>query len=187
MNRRKLLQLAAVGGAGVLPLSARRALAQSDAIRIGFPVPLTGPFGTEARDMVRGAEIAVRDFNEAGGLNQRKAELVVRDDKLNVGEAAAKTLELIEKERVNFVAGALGGATQLAVNSVTRKAGVIYNSVSTSDTINEAAHAGPFTFHEGPSVTMYTSAIARYVFPKYGRRLRFSTPTTPSARKTCEA
>ncbi len=45
MNRRKLLRFFATGGAaGILPLGAQRALAQSSAIRIGFPVPLTGPF-----------------------------------------------------------------------------------------------------------------------------------------------
>ncbi len=50
---------------------------------------------------------------------------------------------------------------------------MIYNSISTSDTINEAPHSGPFTFHEGPSVTMYTSALARYVFPKFGKKVAF--------------
>ena len=42
-------------------------------IRIGFPTPLTGPFGTEAKDQVKRAELAVTEFNDAGGLNGRKA------------------------------------------------------------------------------------------------------------------
>ncbi|MGE0340678.1 MAG: ABC transporter substrate-binding protein, partial [Xanthobacteraceae bacterium] len=106
-------------GAGValgvvgMPWIAR---AQTETIRIGFPSPLTGPFGAEARDQVRSAELAVKQFNAAGGLNGRKAELLVRDDKLNAGEAATRTLELIEKDRVHAVVGALSSAVQLAVN-----------------------------------------------------------------------
>ena len=68
--------------------------AADETIRIGFPTPLTGPFGTEAQDQVRCAEIAIKEFNESGGLNGRMAELLVRDDKLNPGEAATRTLEL---------------------------------------------------------------------------------------------
>ena len=47
-------------------------------IKVGFPTPLTGPFGTEAQDQVRCAEIAIKEFNESGGLNGRMAELLVR-------------------------------------------------------------------------------------------------------------
>jgi branched-chain amino acid transport system substrate-binding protein len=93
-----------VGGIGLgtaatllgMPLVAR---AQVEPIRIGFPTPLTGPFGAEARDQVKSAELAVKQFNDVGGLGGRKAELLVRDDKLNAGEAATRTLELIEKDR----------------------------------------------------------------------------------------
>ena len=112
--------------------------AQEANIKIGFPVPLTGPYGTEAQDQVRCAQLAVAEFNDAGGLGGRKAELVVRDDKLNPGEGATRALELIEQEKVNFLAGSLSAAVQLAVNNVAKERGIIYNSISQSDAINEA-------------------------------------------------
>ena len=46
--------------------------AQDDTIKIGFPVPLTGPYGAEAQDQVRCAQLAVAEFNEAGGLGGRR-------------------------------------------------------------------------------------------------------------------
>ena len=52
---------------------------------------------------MRAAELAVKEFNAAGGYKGRMAELLVRDDKLNAGEAATRTLELIEKDKVDFV------------------------------------------------------------------------------------
>ena len=71
------------------------ARAQAGTIKIGFPVPLTGAFSAEAQDQVRAAELAVKEWNAAGGHKGQMAELLVRDDKLNPGEAATRTLELI--------------------------------------------------------------------------------------------
>lgn len=140
--------------------------AQADAIRIGFPTPLTGPFGAEARDQVKSAELAVKQFNDAGGLGGRKAELLVRDDKLNAGEAATRTLELIEKDKVHAVVGALSSAVQLAVNEVTRARNMLYISISQSDTINEVKDFSRFTFHEALNPHMTTAAVAKHTFKK---------------------
>jgi branched-chain amino acid transport system substrate-binding protein len=148
------------------------ALAQN--IKIGLPVPLTGPYGAEAKDQVRNAELAIKEFNDAGGLNGRKADLLVRDDKLNPGEAATRTLELIEKDQVNFVVGGLSAATQLSINNVTRQRKLIYISISQSDAINEAADASPYTFHEALNPHMTTQAVGRYVFKK-GMKVAFLT------------
>jgi ABC-type branched-subunit amino acid transport system substrate-binding protein len=41
--------------------------AQDANIKIGLPVPLTGPYGTEAQDQVRAGQLAVAQFNDAGG------------------------------------------------------------------------------------------------------------------------
>ena len=145
-------------------------------IKVGFPVPLTGPFGTEAQDQVRCAEIAIKEFNDGGGLDGRMAELLVRDDKLNPGEAATRTLELIEKDKINFVVGSLSAAVQLSVNNVCKERGVIYNSISQSDAINEVKDFSKYTFHEALNPHMTTTAVARYVIPKFGKRVAFLVP-----------
>jgi branched-chain amino acid transport system substrate-binding protein len=159
----------------VSPFSINILRAQEPTIKIGFPVPLTGPYGTEAQDQVRAAEVAIAEFNEAGGLNGRKAELLVRDDKLNPGEAATRALELIEKDKVNFIVGSLSAAVQLAVNNVTKERGVIFNSISQSDAINEIADFSKFTFHEALNPHMTAGAVGRYAFPKFGKKVAFLT------------
>jgi len=138
----------------------------ADTVRIGFPTPLTGPFAAEARDQVRSAELAVKLINDKGGVAGRKVELLVRDDKLNAGEAATRTLELIEKDKVHAVVGALSSAVQLAVNEVTRARGVIYVSISQSDTINESKDFSRFTFHEALNPHMTTAAVAKHTFKR---------------------
>src|SRR4030088_2950234 len=95
ISRRRLLTTASAGAVlAASPFRINLLQAQEANIKIGFPVPLTGPYGTEAQDQVRAAQLAIAQFNDAGGLNGRKAELVVRDDKLNPGEATARTVEV---------------------------------------------------------------------------------------------
>ena len=99
----------------------------------------------------------------------------MRDDKLNPGEAATRTLELIEKEKVNFVVGSLSAAVQLAVNNVTKERGIIFNSISQSDAINEATDFSKYTFHEALNPHLTSGAVGRYAFPKFGKKVAFLT------------
>ena len=171
--RRSLLLAGSAAAAS--PLLFNIAQAQSGPIKIGFPVPLTGAFSAEAQDQVRAAEIAVKEFNAAGGHKGRKAELLVRDDKLNPGEAATRTLELIEKDKVDFVVGSLSAATQLSINAVCRDRKVLFNSISQSDAINEAKDWSLYTFHEALNPHLTAGAVARYAFPKFGKKVVYLT------------
>src|ERR687894_628571 len=171
ITRRRLLGSAAAGtAAAVSPFSVGILRAQEGPIKIGFPVPLSGPYSTEANDQVRCAQLAVDFFNEGGGLKGRKAELVVRDDKLDPGEAATRSQELIESEKVNFLCGSLSASVQLSVNQVASKRGVIYNSISQSDTINEPSDFTKYTFHEALNPHMTSGAVGRYAFGKLGAK-----------------
>ncbi len=176
ISRRRVLTTVGAGAMlAASPFRINLAQAQEDTIKIGFPVPLTGPYGTEAQDQVRAAQLAIAQFNDAGGLNGRKAELLVRDDKLNPGEAATRTLELVEKDKVNFVVGSLSAAVQLAINNVTKERGIIFNSISQSDAINQVPDFSKYTFHEALNPHMTAGAVGRYAFPKFGKKVAFLT------------
>jgi branched-chain amino acid transport system substrate-binding protein len=176
VSRRRLLASAGAGAVlAASPFRINLARADEEAIKVGFPVPLTGPYGAEAQDQVRAAQLAIDEFNEAGGFNGRKAELLVRDDKLNPGEAATRALELIEHDKVNFVVGSLSASVQLAVNNVAKERKVIYNSISQSDEINETKDFSKYTFHEALNPHLTTGAVGRYVFPKFGKKVAFLT------------
>ena len=174
-NSRRRRILTAGSAVAASPFLFNIVKAQGAPIKIGFPVPLTGAFSAEAQDQIRAAEIAVQDFNEAGGFAGRKAELLVRDDKLNPGEAATRTLELIEKDKVNFIVGSLSAATQLSINAVARDRKIIFNSISQSDAINEAKDWSLYTFHEALNPHLTAGAVARYAFPKFGKKIVYLT------------
>jgi len=174
-RRRLVLAGGAITATAAAPALFNIARAQGATIKIGFPVPLTGAFSAEAQDQVRAAEMAVKEWNTAGGHKGQMAELLVRDDKLNPGEAATRTLELIEKDKVNFIVGSLSAATQLSINAVTRERKILFNSISQSDTINEAKDWSLYTFHEALNPHLTAGAVARYAFPKYGKKVVYLT------------
>ena len=171
MTRTITRRAALIGTALATPMLSLRA--QAAPIRIGFPTPLTGAFAAEAQDQVRAAQLAILLFNEKDGLNGRTAELLVRDDRLNPNEAATRTTELIEKDHVDFVIGGLSAAVQLAINNVTRPRRILFNSLSQSGAINEAADFSRYSFHEALNPHMTAGAVARYAFPKLGKRVAF--------------
>ena len=161
-----------LGGTAGLLAAPAIVRAQAETIKVGFPVPLTGPYGSEAKDQVNCAQLAVAEFNQAGGLDGRKAELLVRDDKLDPGEAATRTLELIERDQARFIVGSLSASVQLAVNNVTKQRRVLYNSISQSDQITALPDWSRYTFHEGLTPHMTAGAVGRYAFKK-GQRVAF--------------
>ncbi|HEX8166137.1 MAG TPA: ABC transporter substrate-binding protein, partial [Beijerinckiaceae bacterium] len=79
----------------------------------------------------------------------------------------------IENEKVNFVCGSLSASVQLSVNQVATKRGVIYNSISQSDTINEASDFTKYTFHEALNPHMTSGAVGRYAFGKFGKKVAY--------------
>ena len=161
------------GGLGTGPSLFNIARAAPPNIRIGFPVPLSGPYGWEANEQARCAQIAIDKFNAASGLDGRMAELLVRDDRLRPGEAAMRTLELIERDGAQFICGALSASVQLSVNAVAKARETIYMSISQSDAINEAKDFSRYTFHESMNPHMTAGAVGRHVFAQSGKRVAF--------------
>ena len=76
---------------------------------------------------------------------------------------------------MNFVVGSLSAAVQLAVNNVTKERGIIYNSISQSDAINEATDFSKYTFHEALNPHLTSGAVGRYAFSKFGKKVAFLT------------
>src|SRR2546422_9121088 len=105
LPRRSFFHLAAAGSA-TLVLARSTARGQSrDPIKIGFPIPLTGPYGAEASDQQAGATLAVDEVNSRGSLRGRRVELLVRGVQLKPDAGAQRTNELIESAETHFVIG----------------------------------------------------------------------------------
>ena len=154
-------------------------------IKIGFPLPLTGPFGALAVDQQRGATLAMEELNAKNGILGRKLEVLFRDDQLKPAIGAQRTKELIENEHVQFVVGGLAAHVQMAINEQTKKSGVLFISVSQSDEISAKPDTSPLTFHEALNPTITTRAVGGWAsfmdlsMPKLSACLRKAILSAP--------
>src|SRR6266851_4458581 len=169
MDRRSFLATTAAGAAALSFPTVLRAQSK-DPLRIGFPLPLTGPFGALAADQQSGATLAMDELNAKGGVLGRKVEVLFRDDQLKPAVGAQRTKELIENDKVQFVVGGLAAHVQMAINEQTKKAKVLFISVSQSDEISAKPDTSPLTFHEALNPTITSRAVGTWIAQNLGKR-----------------
>src|SRR5712691_338924 len=169
MDRRAFLGTA-TAGAAALALPAVLRAQSKDPVKIGFPLPLTGPFAALANDMQRGATLAMEQVNAKGGVLGRKLDVLFRDDQLKPAVGAQRTKDLIENEKVQFVVGGLAAHVQMAINEQTKAAQVLYISVSQSDEISAKPDTSPITFHEALNPTITGRAVGTWGVQNLGKK-----------------
>jgi len=169
MDRRSFLATSTTAAAAL----AFPALLRADTrepIKIGYPLPLTGPFAAIANDMQRGATMAMEQVNAAGGVLGRQLQVIFRDDQLKPAVGAQRTKELIESEKVQFIVGGIAAHVQMAINEQTKAAKVLYISVSQSDEISARPDTSSLTFHEALNPTITGRAVGAWGVQNLGKK-----------------
>lgn len=93
-------------------------LAQADNIVIGQAVDLSGPNAAVGRDYVAGIKTYFDGLNARGGIQGKRIEYVVYDDRGEAAQAAVAVTELIQRHRANFLIGGIGDEmTQAVLNA----------------------------------------------------------------------
>ncbi|HTZ38376.1 MAG TPA: ABC transporter substrate-binding protein [Stellaceae bacterium] len=129
--------------AAFLPLGARAA----DTIKIGFPIPLSGPTAVYGKPLLQGAQMAVAEINAKGGVLGKKLEILSRDSKANADEAVRLSRELIIKDNVDFLVGTLTSAEAPAVSTVAKENKIVFIAPTSKSTIlTDAQHIHPYIF-----------------------------------------
>src|ERR1700676_2482851 len=159
MGRRHFLALACIAVARC-PLTA----AAEETIKIGFPMPLSGPTAVYGVPITKGAEMAVADINLKGGVLGRKLELLPRDSKANADEAVRLARELIIKNNVDFLSGTLTSAEAPAVSTIAKENKVVFVA-PTAKTMKLTApeNLHPYIFRVASNTDIEGKAGARIV------------------------
>jgi branched-chain amino acid transport system substrate-binding protein len=119
----------------------------AEPIKIGFPIPLSGPTAVYGEPVLQGAQLAVAEINEKGGLLGRKIELLPRDSKASADEAVRLARELIIKDDVDFLVGTLTSAEAPAVSTVAKENKIVFIAPTSKSTIlTDAKHIHPYIF-----------------------------------------
>ena len=69
-------------------------------IKIGYFGDLTGPTFNFGQSAINGVLMAASEINDSGGINNRKIDVVIEDDRGSPEEAARLTAKLIDDDKV---------------------------------------------------------------------------------------
>jgi branched-chain amino acid transport system substrate-binding protein len=132
-----------VAAAASMPLAA----IAGQPVKIGFPIPMSGPTAVYGDPILKGAQMAVAEINGKGGVLGKKLELLPRDSKANADEAVRLARELIIKDNVDFLVGTLTSAEAPAVSTVAKENKIVL-IVPASETmmLTDPAHIHPYIF-----------------------------------------
>jgi branched-chain amino acid transport system substrate-binding protein len=101
------------------------ALAQSAPIRIGAPLPLTGPLSPEGVKLQQGYEIWKEQVNAAGGIDvggsKRPVEIVYYDYQSATPKAVQLAEKLVTDDKVDFLFSPFGSGATKAASTVAEK------------------------------------------------------------------
>jgi len=128
--------------------------------RVGAIVSRSGAASAYGAQVARGFDLAVDEVNAAGGVEGRKLTLLYRDDSTNpeIGLAAMK--ELVERERVTAVLGAVSSTVTLRLAPYCERRHVVLLSPSAS--APQISEAGDYVFRTFPSDVLEGASMAEF-------------------------
>ena len=131
-------------------------------IKIGVIQPLSGPVAASGNYVRMGAEIARDWINARGGVNGRKVELQIEDNKSDPKEAASAAEKLIVRDKVPAIMGAWGSSMTLAAMPKLEEYGVPM-VVETSSAASVTKRGNPWVFRISPPSEMEALGLEKYL------------------------
>jgi branched-chain amino acid transport system substrate-binding protein len=130
-------------------------------IKIGLLQPLSGSVSAAGIAVRDGAEIALDEINEDGGINGRELELVVEDDQNDPAVCTNAANKVITRDQVVGVIGGWGSSCTLAIAPVTEREQVpLLVETSSSYLITDPSEAGSdWTFRLNAPTPMEAAAL----------------------------
>jgi branched-chain amino acid transport system substrate-binding protein len=119
--------------------------ASSEPILIGLVTPLTGANALDGTEVRHGAELAVKEINEAGGVAGRPLQLVVEDGKADPTESTNAAEKLITRDKVVTLIGCWASSATIAAMPIVEQNQVpLVVEISTNPTITEQGNKWVF-------------------------------------------
>lgn len=153
------------------PGMSRIAQAADETIKLGIVAPMSGPNARYGAFSMHGAELAVKEINDAGGVDGHKIELYSADSQGTPVEGVSATRRLIDEDEVDYVIGDVSSSVTLAMQPVAEDAGVLLlNAASSNPKITYGAGVGGFkwTYRNYPTDENRALIVAKYAAEQRG-------------------
>jgi branched-chain amino acid transport system substrate-binding protein len=159
-----LASLALAGCGGSKPGTAAKG-----EIKIGLVGAMSGGGALYGQQMKRGAELAVDEINNAGGINGQKVILIVEDDKGSPQEAVKATEKLISQDKISVWMGTLNSSNTLAALDVTKRSNIpSLVPIATAEKITEMGAKN--VFRNCANNPMQVKALSDFILAKRPER-----------------
>jgi branched-chain amino acid transport system substrate-binding protein len=151
------------GGGGSSSNEASDTGITADSIKIGATYPLTGVAAPGYSEIPTGVKAYFDFVNAAGGVNGRKIDYVYKDDGYNPTNTSSVTNDLVLKEQVFAMMGALGTAPHNAVLDFLNSEGVPDLFVASGSSLWDNPKDNPDTFGWQTDYESEGKIIGQYV------------------------
>jgi branched-chain amino acid transport system substrate-binding protein len=153
----------------------------SQPVRIGLIIPLTGATSQFGATMAKAAKVAVKDINSAGGIRGRRIEVIIEDDQSNPEAAVRAARKLIDIDRVVAIGGSYASAVTSAIAPLCWDGKTVLLTASGADSITQLPHQG-YIFRTSPTVTLQGTRVGDFAVELGSKRMFFLGPQTPFAQ-----
>ncbi len=131
-------------------------------IRIGEVTTLTGAEASFGISGHRGIELAIKEINDAGGIQGQTLELITLDDRGLPEEAAVAASKLISTHKVLALTGSLPSSRGIAIAPIAQKHQIVM--VSSASTHPEVTRFGDYIFR-----VCFSDPFQGHVMAKFAR------------------
>lgn len=150
-----ILGVSSVLAAGVVALPSHAA--PQSAIVIALEAPLTGSQSANGQDQLRGARLAARQINTAGGVLGKKIKIIAVNDKADPNQASAAVDKAV-KAGAQFVVGPYNSSVGIVNLPLYVKKGIFpMRMTSSNDTEGFGATTQPMNSQIAPAEVAYIS------------------------------
>lgn len=135
---------------------------QQEKIKIGAILPLTGDAAQWGIPPHKGAQLAIEEINNQGGIRGKQLVLVVEDSTASVKEGVSAFNKLLIDKSINVILGPVASSVTLAIAPIAERNKItVISPASTNPKITEA---GDYIFRVVPSDSLRGKVFADYLF-----------------------
>ncbi|SEM37244.1 amino acid/amide ABC transporter substrate-binding protein, HAAT family [Variovorax sp. YR750] len=141
------------------------ASAQTDTFKVGVIAPMSGPNARYGAFANKGAALAAKEINAAGGVLGKQIELVSGDSQCVPAEGVAAMQRMISLEKTPVIIGDVCSSVTLAMQPLAEESKVLLvNAASSNPDITYKAGVGGFkwTFRNYPTDEVRAATVLEY-------------------------
>jgi len=138
-------------------------------IRLGVMADVSGPFAPQGAEMRINTDLAVKQWNDTGGVDGRPIEAMFADPKSDAARALDAATQFVQRDHVDVLVGAVGSNECAAIEELALKLQVLYitSSGCAAEEIT-AKTCNRYTFRFVPQGRQAQVPLARYLVSEVG-------------------